>query len=45
MPNKKASRILTMKKVDFDNKEKWNEQFDWIMDVAIKMKEVFKEYL
>lgn len=45
LPNKKASRILTMKKVDFDNKEKWNEQFDWIMDVAIKMKEVFKEYL
>ena len=38
LPNKKASRILIYKDVDFDNKDQWSEQFDWMMDMAIKMK-------
>ena len=45
LPNKKASRILVYKDVDFDNKEQWSEQFDWMMDMAIKMKKAFKKYL
>lgn len=42
---KKASRILVYKTVDFDNKDTWSEQFDWMMDMAIKMKKAFKKYL
>lgn len=45
LPDKKASRILITHSVDFENKDKWFGQFDWIMDVALKMKKVFKKYL
>lgn len=45
LPEKKASRILVCKDVDFDNKEKWSEQFDWMLDMAMKMKKAFKKYL
>lgn len=29
LPDKKASRILVIHEADFDNKDKWPEQFDW----------------
>ena len=45
LPDKKASRILVIHEADFDNKDKWPEQFDWMMDVAMKMKKAFKKYL
>ena len=45
LPEKKASRILVYKTVDFDNKEDWTKQFDWLMDMAIKMKKSFKKYI
>jgi hypothetical protein len=45
LPDKKASRILISHPADFDNKYKWSEQFDWAMDVAVKMKKAFKKYL
>ncbi len=45
LPEKKASRILVYKTVDFDNKDTWSEQFDWMMDMALKMKKAFKKYL
>lgn len=45
LPEKKASRILVYKTVDFDNKDDWSAQFDWMMDMAIKMKKAFKKYL
>lgn len=45
LPDKKASRILITHSVDFYNKDKWSEQFDWAMNVALKMKNVFKKYL
>lgn len=45
LPDKKASRIITEKSVEFDNKEKWEEQFDWIMETAIKMKKTFTKYI
>lgn len=44
LPNKKASRIIAIHYADFDNKDKWTEQFDWIMDTALKMKKAFKRY-
>ena len=45
LPDKKASRILIYKNVDFDDKDLWLEQFDWMMDMAMKMKQAFKKYL
>lgn len=45
LPNKKASRILVSKTVDFENKESWTDQFEWLMDTAIKMKHAFKKHL
>ena len=45
LPEKKASRILVYKDVDFDDKDSWSEHFDWMMDMAMKMKKAFKKYL
>lgn len=45
LPEKKASRIIAYKDADFDNKGDWNNQFDWMMDVAIRMKKVFVKYI
>ena len=45
LPEKKASRILVYKTVDFDDKKDWSNQFDWMMDMAVKMKKAFKKYL
>ncbi len=45
LPDKKASRILIEQGADFSNKDKWPGQFDWVMDVAMKMKKAFKKYL
>ncbi len=45
LPDKKASRILITHFADFENKDTWPEQFDWIMDIALKMKNAFKRYL
>ena len=45
LPDKKASRILITHPADFENKDTWTGQFDWIMDVVLKMKKIFKKYL
>lgn len=45
LPKKKTSRILVSKTVDFCNKDSWPKQFDWIIDMAVKMKKTFKKYL
>ncbi|MEE1060731.1 MAG: DUF4268 domain-containing protein [Ruminococcus sp.] len=45
LPNKKASRILANKEVDFNDKNNWAEQFNWMMDMAQKMKLAFKKFL
>ncbi len=44
LPNKKASRIVITKKVSFDAKNEWNNQFDWLIDAMIKMKKIFVRY-
>ena len=43
LPDKKASRILISKEVDLDNREMWSSQFDWMMEMALKFKKVFKQ--
>ena len=45
LPDKKASRIIAVKDVELDNRDKWPEQFDWAMDVCLKMKKAFKKYI
>lgn len=45
LPEKKASRIGIKKDVDFSDKGQWDSQFDWIMDVMLKMKKAFKKHI
>ena len=45
LPEKKACRIVIEKPVKLSDKEKWSEQFDWIMDTMLKMKKAFKKYI
>ncbi len=45
LPERKASRIIIKKDVDYSDKKQWNEQFDWLIDVMVKMKTAFKKYL
>lgn len=45
LPEKKASRIIVQKSVALNNQSKWSEQFEWLIDVMLKMKAGFKKYL
>ena len=45
LPERKASRIIVEKEVKLDDHDTWNEQFDYIMDVCLKMKKAFKKHL
>lgn len=45
LPEKKASRIVVQKSATLGDKEKWSEQFEWVVDVMLKMKTGFKKYL
>ena len=45
LPERKASRIIVEKTVELENKEKWNEQFSYIMEICLKMKKAFKKHL
>lgn len=45
LPERKASRIVIEKGVTLGDKSQWNAQFDWIIDVMLKMKKAFKKYL
>lgn len=45
LPNRKASRIVIEKSVDFEDRSQWDSQFDWIMDVMIRMKKAFKKFM
>ena len=45
LPERKASRIIIEKEVTFDDHATWSQQFDYIMDVCMKMKKAFKKYI
>lgn len=36
---------MLTRQVDFDNRSAWNGQFDWMMEMSLKFKKVFKKYL
>lgn len=44
LPDKKASRIKTVKKFNLKNKDKWESAFKWLIDIAEKYKDLFSEY-
>lgn len=45
LPERKASKIMTERPADFADHSRWNEQFDWLIDVMVKMKKAFKKYI
>ena len=45
MPNKIASQIIIEKSVELTDRTQWNAQFDWIIDVMLRMKKTFTPYL
>ena len=46
LPERKASRIIIVKQnAKLDDRNKWKEQFDWLMNVMLTMKKVFTEVL
>lgn len=45
LPHRKASRILIEKKFELTNASQWNTQFEWAVDVMLRMKKAFKKYI
>lgn len=46
LPQRKASRIgIEKNDVKFDDKSQWAGQFDWIIDVMLRIKKAFKVHL
>ena len=45
LPERKASRIIIEKEVKFDGRTTWSQQFEYIMDVCLRMKKAFKKFL
>ncbi len=45
LPERKASRIIIKTGVSFDDKSQWDKQFDWLINVMLKMKKSFKKYM
>lgn len=43
--NKKASRIIVKRKADVSDRKNWKEQFEWLMDVSVKIKKAFAEFI
>lgn len=45
LPERKASRIIIEKSADLSDRTQWSAQFDWLIDVMLKIKRAFKKYL
>ncbi len=45
LPNKKSCRIVAACSAEYDSKEQWAKQFDWIIATAIKMRRAFRKYI
>lgn len=45
LPERKASRIKITRSADLSDKEQWKTQFDWLIDVMMKMKKAFNKYI
>ena len=45
LPDRKASRIILTKTVNFGDKKQWNTQFEWIENMMLKIKKAFQKHL
>lgn len=45
LPERKASKVMTKLDAELEDRSKWTDQFDWLMDVMLKMKRAFKPYI
>ncbi|MBR1921163.1 MAG: DUF4268 domain-containing protein [Kiritimatiellae bacterium] len=45
LPLRKASRILIEKGFELTNTNQWDSQFEWVVDVMLRMKKTFKKYI
>ena len=45
LPERKASKIMIERSSELGNQSKWHEQFDWLIEVMLKMKKAFKKHL
>lgn len=45
MPEKKASRIVITRSANLAEKEEWPVQFDWLIDMMLRIKRSFKKYI
>lgn len=44
LPNKKASRIKVSTEADVNKRSKWENYFEWLIEMAEKFQEVFYKY-
>lgn len=45
LPDRKMSRVLYETDVDFSDREKWAEQFEWIKKYSVKIAGAFRQFL
>lgn len=45
LPQRKASKILIERPARLEDQDSWTEQFDWLIDVMLRMKQAFKPYI
>jgi len=45
LDGKKASRIKLSNDADINQKEKWDQYFDWLMIIAEKFQNVFGQHI
>lgn len=45
LPERKASKIIIERPAKLSDQSKWQEQFDWLTDVMVKIKKAFKKHL
>lgn len=45
LPDRKMSRVLYETDVDFSDRDKWSDQFEWIKKYSVKIAEAFRQFL
>lgn len=45
LPERKGSRVIVTRAANFDDKDEWPAQFDWIMDSLLRIKKAFKKHI
>lgn len=45
LPERKASKIITEQAAELENRGRWDEQFNWIIENMLNMKKAFTQYI